>query len=83
MSKKDTVLIRFNKLRAKLPHRYTRLVAEKAGTVSPLQVKLVFEGRLQNPEIISKVHAAALKVAALHTRAQRLHSRKYRKTVNV
>ena len=64
----------FNKLRGRLPHRYTRLVAEKLENITPIQVRYVFEGRIKNPELITKVYEAAIQVADLHSKAIRLNS---------
>jgi len=81
MSEKTSVGIRFNKLRGRLPHRYTKLVAKKAEKITPTQVKLVFEGRIANPEVVEAVYNAAQKVAALYAKTLKLHPKKYRKTV--
>lgn len=66
----------FNSLRKKLPHRYTVRIAEKLAGISPIQVKCVFRGELKNPDIVKKVHAAAIKVAAEYQAVLKLNRRK-------
>lgn len=72
--------IRFNKLRTKLPHRYTAPLAKKLANLSQTQVKLVFEGRIKDPETVDRVYQAALKLARLYSKTNKLMPRK-RKSV--
>lgn len=66
----------FNTLRKKLPHRYTVQIAEKLVNISPSQVKCVFKGELKNPDIVKKVHSAAIKIAAEYQAVLKLSRRK-------
>ena len=71
-STKKSVVIPFNKLRARLPHRYRAAIAEKLENITPNQVKLVFTGELKNPEIVEKVYEEALKLAEKHKATSKL-----------
>jgi hypothetical protein len=76
MSENKHVEIRFNKLRKKLPHRYTGVVAKNHGSATPTQVKLVFTGRIKDPILVDGVYTAAMKVAQLYAKTTQLLPRK-------
>jgi hypothetical protein len=74
-----SVEIRFNKLRDKLPHRYAKPIAKEAGDVTPVQVKLVFLGRIKDPHLVEHVYKASKKVAAMYQKTTRLTARRKRR----
>jgi hypothetical protein len=78
--------IGFNKLRKKLPHRYSTAIAETLTDITPVQVKCVFNGQIKNPVIVKRVYEAAILLAedfaATRRLVRRVVPRKVQNNVN-
>ncbi len=69
-------------LRKKLPYQYCRLISAKLTGISLEQVRMVFEGRITNPTIVSNVLTEAKNLIELYKNFPVSRKKKLRKKIS-